>query len=562
MAANMIRTEQDNGRETFLKYVWNERERQTIEATMAQKMDAVNVRIQRTRGSTDPIVPNQHPLPLNEFLQLYNKAALFLTTLKEEATNRAALTALERMRAEIDRTREAQGLPRWWQVPERPEQADQEGRIAGANIEEYWRNQERILRHVQNNPPPPRETAQGHGPPSGDQDTPMQDIDGGTNGGPRTEPGISLEELGEALGDVEETVVGWRKQGFGKMVIVQIGSEMSPSYRMKAASEVGTFDEDEIPNIALPANKRCAMKENGQWKYKSKDIHRIRGIAWRIPQNLQYHQTALSILDPQNKTAKGDRFPATTIGVIWKDKQVTWESRTAFSRLWGTAQAPVKILKAAEIQEKEYEQYCRTQGIEGRLPPALLGHANDSSHQARPGASAQPSAAAQPTATSTQSSGQAQATNQQPLSQQPVSQQPVSQQPVSQQPVSQQPVGQQPVSQQPVSQQPVSQQPVSQQPVSQQPVSQQPVSQQPVSQQLFYQQPVGQQPLTQQLPGQTLSQPPWNQQQQVYYPQLTSQPTSQPPWSQQPQPNQQVYYPQQPTLATTDQVHGSRTTLQ
>ncbi|KAI9727199.1 MAG: hypothetical protein M1834_008507 [Cirrosporium novae-zelandiae] len=192
------------------------------------------------------------------------------------------------------------------------------------------------------------------------------DIDENDDHDPETllTPGAFRKRLGLDHGGY---VVAKREIGRRVQLLLEYGPPNASMFRFKGAADVDTtYDEEKIPDITDPENRRGHLRVRKKWTYTSKDVAAIQGVVWIF--NEESGKEPLDLLDPDMMAEDkmhnpGTKYPHTYVKIKWTDGEKTWEPRANFVRVWGKSKkaADKAIFMAAEYQEKRYKEYCNNQ---------------------------------------------------------------------------------------------------------------------------------------------------------------------------------------------------------
>jgi hypothetical protein len=163
---------------------------------------------------------------------------------------------------------------------------------------------------------------------------------------------LKKSSSGRKLKDAQPLL--WSALSNGYEVLVASGKEkVDRRFRLEKASYSrfgAAFFQDKSKNIR--AKSRGDLRNDDKsYKYTGDDIHKPVGVAWI--DGGRATDCPLVSIQPKTKHEKYT-YPHTRVGVKWKDRVVTWETRSDFKRLWGAATADEVIYKLAGIREARY----------------------------------------------------------------------------------------------------------------------------------------------------------------------------------------------------------------
>lgn len=175
------------------------------------------------------------------------------------------------------------------------------------------------------------------------------------------EPPLITFDIGRTVDGDTGRLVGWSARARGDVEIYAYGPRNAPLYLWK--SGVATRDEkSKCPKID---KRRGEEKMGGEWAYDKARVAGVRGICWRMD---DYENEAdpygLNLID-LSKFGPKSRYPPTLIQVEWDDKERTWETRTAFRRIW-------RNQKLADKQILASARRCSRRSVKGGDWKAVL----------------------------------------------------------------------------------------------------------------------------------------------------------------------------------------------
>ncbi|KAI9888415.1 MAG: hypothetical protein M1814_000477 [Vezdaea aestivalis] len=205
----------------------------------------------------------------------------------------------------------------------------------------------------------------GTAPPAGTTPPPaieVEDVDMEPPAFVDEEDVVTVAQLDAANGkNGDEKIVGWRKAGWGKLVIVSSGPMNAQTFQIKSDGEVAEqVDPSAHINVGNAKNRFSERRDQDErYLYHRSQVVAIQGVAWKHDE--KKFMNPLNALDPAMKTPKG-RYPPTYVKVKWDiggHIKKTWETRTGIRRLWGNKQntADKVILIAAQYQAKRNDEW-------------------------------------------------------------------------------------------------------------------------------------------------------------------------------------------------------------
>ncbi len=168
------------------------------------------------------------------------------------------------------------------------------------------------------------------------------------------EPPLITFDIGRTVDGDPGRLVGWSVKTRADVEVYAYGPRNAPLYLWK--SGVATRDEKtKCPQID---KRRGEEKIGGEWAYDKARVAGVRGICWRMD-NYENEDDpyGLNLID-LSKFGPRSRYPPTLIQVEWDDKERTWETRTAFRRIWRNQKlADKQILASARRYHDRYKEY-------------------------------------------------------------------------------------------------------------------------------------------------------------------------------------------------------------
>lgn len=168
------------------------------------------------------------------------------------------------------------------------------------------------------------------------------------------EPPLITFDIGRTVDGDTGRLVGWSARTRGDVEIYAYGPRNAPLFLWK--SGVATRDEKaKCPKID---KRRGEERTDSQWAYDKARVAGVRGICWRMDDYENKDDPyGLDLID-LSKFGPKSRYPPTLIQVEWDDKERTWETRTAFRRIWRNQKlADKQILASARRYHDRYKEY-------------------------------------------------------------------------------------------------------------------------------------------------------------------------------------------------------------